>query len=191
MAKTSKKKITDYHFDNRNINLGSEFGDALLEKSLREAGAGRSILSDKNGVIIAGNKTLQKATEIGITKIIEVETDGTELVVVKRNDLSIDSAAGTRLKILDNTVSKHNYVEDADVVEVICEEYQFENPVALGLGEPGPASPNEPVSFSASKKPVIKIEFTDVTQLLGAEADITKLIESKYRGAMVTVKGKP
>lgn len=190
MAKTSKKKITDYHFDNRNINLGSEFGDALLEKSLREAGAGRSVLSDKNGIIIAGNKTLQKASEIGITNIVEVETDGTELVVVKRKDLSIDSAAGTRLKILDNTVSKHNYVEDAEVVEAICEEYQIDNPVGLGLGEPVP-SPREPVTFSASKKPVIKIEFTDVTQLLGAEADIAKLIESKYRGAMVTIKGKP
>jgi DNA modification methylase len=36
------------------------------------------------------------------------------------------------MKILDNTVSKHNYVEDLEVAEIVCEEVGIE-PVELGL----------------------------------------------------------
>lgn len=192
MAKVKNKKISDYTFDTKNINKGSEFGSMLLEKSIRDYGLGRSMLADKNGVMIAGNKTLAKAGELGMEKVVEIETDGTELIIVKRKDLSIDSDAGTKLKILDNTVSKHNYVEDAEIVEVICEEYQIENPVALGLGEfdenkKGP----EGVSFTASNKPVIKIQFATLAQLLEAEEEIQEMIKDQYPGAIVTVKGKP
>lgn len=59
MATVKKKKISDLHFDNKNINKGSEFGTALLEKSIRETGLGRSVLVDKNNVLIAGNKTVE------------------------------------------------------------------------------------------------------------------------------------
>jgi hypothetical protein len=42
--------------DKRNANRGTVRGRALLEDSLRRYGAGRSILADKHGNIIAGNK---------------------------------------------------------------------------------------------------------------------------------------
>jgi hypothetical protein len=119
------KKIEDLSFDSRNINLGSEKGNALLHKSLQEVGAGRSVLADKNGVLIAGNKTIEAAGQVGITKIKVVETKGDEIIVVQRTDLDINSETGTKMKILDNTVSKHNYVEDCEVVEIICEEYEI------------------------------------------------------------------
>ena len=48
--------------DSRNANKGTERGLALLDKSLRQYGAGRSILVDKNGRVIAGNKTLYRYT---------------------------------------------------------------------------------------------------------------------------------
>src|SRR3712207_8333458 len=34
--------------DNKNFNKGTQFGDHLMDKSLREFGLGRSILIDKN-----------------------------------------------------------------------------------------------------------------------------------------------
>lgn len=122
----NKKKIKDYQFDQSNINKGSEYGNALLGKSLQEVGLGRSVLADKNGFLIAGNKTVEKAAEMGFEDVLEVETDGKTLVVVKRSDLDINSEMGVKMKILDNTVSKHNYVEDAEVSEAICEEYQID-----------------------------------------------------------------
>lgn len=126
MAKIKERKLSDYKPDAQNINKGSEYGSNLLGKSLQEVGLGRSVLADKNGVLIAGNKTVEKAAELGFEEVLEVETDGKTLVVVKRTDLDINSEAGAKMKILDNTVSKHNYVEDAEVMEAVCEEYHLD-----------------------------------------------------------------
>jgi hypothetical protein len=46
--------------DGKNANLGSPRGNQMIEDSLRQYGAGRSILLDKHGRIIAGNKTAEK-----------------------------------------------------------------------------------------------------------------------------------
>lgn len=119
--KTTTKKISDYTLDPDNINQGSEFGTALLEKSIQEVGLARSAVADKNGMMIAGNKTLEKAGELGFTEVIEVETTGQQLVVVKRMDLDITTPMGIRAKILDNTVSKHNYVENAEIAQAMCQ----------------------------------------------------------------------
>jgi hypothetical protein len=40
----SNLKISDLTPDDKNYNKGSEFGNSLIEKSLRKFGAGRSIL---------------------------------------------------------------------------------------------------------------------------------------------------
>lgn len=42
--KNNIDKIKDLIPDNKNYNLGSEFGNSLIEKSLRKLGAGRSVL---------------------------------------------------------------------------------------------------------------------------------------------------
>lgn len=56
MAKTKEiTKISDLVPDANNYNKGTEFGAGLIEKSIRNLGAGRSILLDKNGKVIAGN----------------------------------------------------------------------------------------------------------------------------------------
>ncbi len=126
------KSIKDLAFDDKNINKGSEFGSSLLAKSLQEVGAGRSVLADKNGVLIAGNKTVEAFGAAGNTKIKVVETTGDELVVVQRTDLDINSPEGAKMKVLDNTVSKHNYIEDAEVADAICLEYNIDkNSVGL------------------------------------------------------------
>lgn len=81
---TKEGNIKDLIFDDKNFNAGSEYGNALLDKSLSKLGAGRSVLCDKNNRLIAGNKTAEKFGELGNQKIIIVETTGDELVVVKR-----------------------------------------------------------------------------------------------------------
>ena len=43
--------------DARNFNRGTEEGRELMQRSLQQLGAGRSILIDKDNNIIAGNKT--------------------------------------------------------------------------------------------------------------------------------------
>jgi hypothetical protein len=71
-------------------------------------GAGRSILVDKNGTLIAGNKTVTAALRADIDPdAIVVQTDGTKLVVVQRTDLDLttDSRA-KQLAIADNRTAE-------------------------------------------------------------------------------------
>ena len=69
----SKLKISDLTPDDKNYNKGTQFGNSLIEKSLRKFGAGRSILLDKNNRIIAGNKTIENAYTIGLDDVLVVE----------------------------------------------------------------------------------------------------------------------
>ena len=52
--------------DAHNFNKGNEQGQQLMERSFKELGAGRSILLDRNGNIIAGNKSQQAAIAASI-----------------------------------------------------------------------------------------------------------------------------
>src|SRR5687767_15136053 len=104
MSKNSHKQlktIRDLSPDNRNANKGTPRGLQMVEDSLRTYGAGRSILADKQGRIIAGNKTLQSASDINLP-IRVIETDGKELVVVQRTDLDLNDPKARELAIADN-----------------------------------------------------------------------------------------
>lgn len=117
MAKQKKIKVSDLFPDSENVNLGTERGRAMLERSLRQYGAGRSILLDKNRKIIAGNKTTEVAGEIGLEDVIVVETTGHELVAVVRTDLDLDKDPAAReLAYADNRVAELDLSYDAEQV---------------------------------------------------------------------------
>lgn len=100
------EKLEDLTPDEHNANRGTQRGVSLLEKSLEHYGAGRSVLVDKNGKIIAGNKTVQSAVEKGFEAVV-VKTDGRKLVVVQRDDLDMDKDVAAReLAIADNRVAE-------------------------------------------------------------------------------------
>ncbi len=122
-----KVKLSELTPDNINANKGTQRGAGMLEKSLREYGAGRSVLVDKAGRIIAGNKTIEAAGAIGLEDAIVVETDGTQVIVVKRTDLDLDSPQGRGLAIADNRVAEVGLEWDMEALEKIGEE--------LDLGE--------------------------------------------------------
>lgn len=109
--------------DDHNANKGTDEGQQVIEKSFSEFGAGRSVLLDKDNNIIAGNKTQKAAVAAGIKKVRVIETTGDELVAVKRTDLSLDSAEGRGLALLDNASHQVNLswdeVELANIAEVI------------------------------------------------------------------------
>jgi hypothetical protein len=98
MASKSLKSLTDLTPDPKNANKGTARGKDLVGKSLRELGAGRSILVDASGATIAGNKTLEQATALGLPVRV-IETDGSELVVVQRTDLDLNEPMGKARKL--------------------------------------------------------------------------------------------
>lgn len=92
------------NLDKRNYRKHSNKNKELIKKSLKECGAGRSIVIDSEENIIAGNGIYEQAQKLKIpTKI--VETDGNELVVVKRTDLKTDDEKRKQLAIMDNSTS--------------------------------------------------------------------------------------
>jgi site-specific DNA-methyltransferase (adenine-specific) len=108
--------------DDRNANKGTERGLGLLEKSLRRYGAGRSVLADRNGRVIAGNKTVERAAELGLP-IRVVKTDGRELVVVQRQDLDLkEHKAARELALADNRVAELDLDWDPRVLRSLAEE---------------------------------------------------------------------
>lgn len=112
-------KISDLKPDKRNANKGTKKGRQLLNNSIRELKAGRSVLVDKNGVIIAGNKTVEQATDAGIKDVIIVETTGDQLVAVKRTDLDLETdEKARRLAYADNRVSELDLEWDADAIKL-------------------------------------------------------------------------
>ena len=109
--------------DQHNFNKGTEEGARLMEKSFTELGAGRSILIDKDGNIIAGNKSQKAAMAAGIKKVRVIESDGTELIAVKRTDISIDSKEGRELALADNLTTQVNLAWDnVELASVAAEQ---------------------------------------------------------------------
>jgi hypothetical protein len=114
-------KLSELTPDKGNANKGTQRGLKALDTSLRQYGAGRSILVDKNGVVIAGNKTLERAADIGIDDVIVVESDGTKLVAVKRTDLDLEDDGGKAraLATYDNRVGQLDLDWDVDALKMV------------------------------------------------------------------------
>ena len=92
--------------DDRNANAGTQRGRGMLERSLQQYGAGRSILLDKHLRVIAGNKTLETWGEIGLEDVILIPSDGTKLVAVQRTDLDLEDEKARALAYADNRVAE-------------------------------------------------------------------------------------
>lgn len=120
MANTRKGKLTELKPDPKNANKGTERGRWMLEESLRTYGAGRSVLVDKNGVVIAGNKTVEAAVGLGLDDTVVVETDGKQVVVVQRKDLDlIKDPKAVELALADNRAAEVGLAFDLQTLQAL------------------------------------------------------------------------
>lgn len=147
-------KVADLVQDKRNANRGTKRGREAVVESLKRYRAGRSLLVDRNDVVIAGNKTAAGALAAGITDAIVVETDGTKLVVVKRTDLDINDSDAQALAIADNRVAEVGLEWDKEKLADLCGSGDLElKPFftdeeladAMGLGSEGLTPPPDEV----------------------------------------------
>ena len=126
MAKIKEAKISDLVFDDKNFNKHTEYGMSLIEKSIRNNGAGRSILIDKNNRIIAGNGVTEIAGQIGLEDVQIVETDGTKIIAVKRTDIDLDSKQGREMALADNATGAADLQWDADAIAEVEDEFDID-----------------------------------------------------------------
>lgn len=112
-----KVKLSELLPDPENANRGTERGAQALEKSLRKLGAGRSVLLDRKGRLIAGNKTWETAGSVGFDEVLIIETDGHQLVAVQRNDLDLEEGDAAReMAYQDNRVGDLNLDWDPEQI---------------------------------------------------------------------------
>lgn len=86
--------------DPQNARQHTEESQRAIEQSLRQLGPSRSILLDAEGIVRAGNGTISAAQAAGIESVLVVPSDGTELVAVRRRDLT--PAERQALALADN-----------------------------------------------------------------------------------------
>jgi hypothetical protein len=106
MPEVRTEQLEAFTPDPANANRGTQRGGVLLRKSLDETGIGRSLVSDAQGRIVAGNKTLQQLLELGVAEAIVVETDGRTPVIVRRRDFDLSDPAP------DNRARRYAYLDN-------------------------------------------------------------------------------
>lgn len=178
--------ISELKFDDKNFNKHTQYGMGLLEKSLRENGAGRSILIDKDNRIIAGNGIVEAAGSIGLDKVKIVEATGDELIAVKRTDISLDSKEGRQMALADNATAAADLEWDEATLATVTNELGI-NTEDWGLDIAVKKSikdekdlENNPPSIVAS---FITLEYADEIQLSIKDETASKLMGEmlKYR----------
>jgi 16S rRNA G966 N2-methylase RsmD len=103
-VKIRTRKLTELKPDPENARKHSDRNRGIIAESIKEVGAGRSVVVDGNDVTRAGNATIAVAQSIGMTEAIQVETTGDRLLVHKRADVK-DARKAKRLALQDNAAT--------------------------------------------------------------------------------------
>ena len=158
--------------DEHNFNKGTDEGGKLMERSFKEMGAGRSVLIDKHGKIIAGNKSQKAAIAAGIKRVRVIETTGDELIAVKRTDVELESEQGRKMALLDNLTTQVNLAWDEAELQTITGEIEGFDPGDYGfdvgdlaVGDPDEADKVEEDDFDPDEHYEPKTKTGDVFQL--------------------------
>ena len=108
--------------DPKNARKRTDRSASLIQESLKKYGAARSIVIDENNRILAGNGTVEGAKAAGIQNVRVIETDGTEIIAVKRTGLSEQEKVG--LALADNRTSDLSDW-DAHMLQQLADEHDI------------------------------------------------------------------
>ena len=125
--------VDDLIQDDHNFNRGTEQGQQLIERSFRECGAGRSVFIDKDNRLVGGNKAQKGFKAAGKKRVVIVDSDPDTLVAVRRKDVSLDSAEGRRMALLDNLTTQVNLAWDPSEIEAVSSEIEGFDPSDYGF----------------------------------------------------------
>ena len=114
--------INDLQNDHKNARKRTDRSSKLIKESLQKFGAARSIVIDENNRILAGNGTIAGARAAGIKNLKVIETDGNEIIAVKRTGLSEDEKVG--LALADNRTSDLSEW-DLNMLEELSQEHDL------------------------------------------------------------------
>jgi hypothetical protein len=124
-APADPTSLADLIQDPRNARIHTPRTIGSIHDSINTVGVGRGIVIDEDGVILAGNGTVEAALEAGITKLVVIDQDKAALTVVRRSGLS--DAQKVRLALDDNRSAEFSTFDPT-----ILSEYAKEG-VEVGL----------------------------------------------------------
>ncbi len=113
--------ISNLKYDPRNARRHTPRGVGQIERSIQRDGFGRSALLASDDTIIAGNATIEAATTAGLEKVRIIETDGSEIIAVKRTDIVAGSPEFTALAIADNRTAEHSDF-DPEILQALIDD---------------------------------------------------------------------
>ena len=154
-------------FDKRNYRKHNDRNKELIKKSLEECGAGRSIVIDNDDEIIAGNGIYEQAQALNIPVKV-IETDGSELVVVKRTDLNTDDEKRKKLAVMDNSTS------DSSEFDINLMSEDFTNGELLDMGVVIP----EDVEVEVEDSKYTRKVSIPIYEVKGEEPEISEMIDT-------------
>lgn len=76
----------------------------MVADSLKQVGAGRSIVLDETNTILAGNGVVEGAEHAGISKVRIIDAEGDELIAVRRSNLTPEQKRA--LALFDNRTAE-------------------------------------------------------------------------------------
>ncbi len=140
--------LADLRRDPRSARRHGPRNIGMIKQALEEVGAGRSILIDGKGEVIAGNGVLEAAALAGVQKVQVVDADGRTIIAVRRSDLK--GKAKRRMALLDNRAGElaewdtdalqEMAASEAEVLSGLFDEAELQRLLgpAAASGDPGP-----------------------------------------------------
>lgn len=117
--KAELRRLSDFLPARLNPNAGNENSVPLIVDSIHNNGAGRPMLADKDGEMIAGSHSLQAFIDAGYEEAIVISGDGQRPVIFIRDDIDIESPQGRSLQVGDNHIGLKSYTPDDELLGAI------------------------------------------------------------------------
>ena len=180
---SKRLKIADLKFDPQNARVRTAKGEAMIQESLRQVGAARSIVIDEDGTIIAGNGTVEAAGQVGIENVVIVEASGDEIIAVRRVGLTDEQKK--KLAYYDNRTGDEAEWDMEQVARDLLEGFDFLDDL-FAADEIDLPLPDDLTSENKDKPATVKITFASEADAKDAMPKIESIV-AEYAGAFYSI----
>jgi hypothetical protein len=177
--------ITSLKSDHKNARRRTDRSSELIKESLQRYGAARSIVIDEDNRVLAGNGTIDGAKAAGIKNVRIIETDGDEIIAVKRTGLSEEQKVG--LALADNRTADLSEW-DVEMLHTLSQEHDIsswftEEDLEAFLGDAVEPLDEMPELNSDDREPIQQMTF--IVHDLQAEIIKEAIEKAKAMGPFV------
>jgi len=116
-------KLSEFVSDPKNPRSHPDKAKKALGKSVKRFGAARSIVVDGQNTVRAGNGTIEAALAAGVENALVVDSDGKELVIVRRPDWT--EAEAVAYAVADNKAGDLSFF-DPEALKSVFGELKFD-----------------------------------------------------------------